>query len=187
MTSEPYTVIRDPELDNSELIGGGSAPRSLSSWVDVVAVLIVAEGVRTPSATPAPAGCSKSTSPQSRARQPEATPAGIFAQPPRIEDWYGDLQRKELEYLHGQPLARLATVNAKGAPHVVPVGFRVSEAGDAIDVGGHGFAGSKKHRDIEANQKVAIVIDDLASSIPLDPPRDRGPRHCRDPRVGRRR
>jgi pyridoxamine 5'-phosphate oxidase family protein len=76
---------------------------------------------------------------------------------------------KELGYLHGQPLARLATVNAKGAPHVVPVGFRVSEAGDAIDVGGHGFAGSKKHRDIKANQKVAIVIDDLASTNPWTP------------------
>jgi pyridoxamine 5'-phosphate oxidase family protein len=76
---------------------------------------------------------------------------------------------KELEYLRGQRLARLATVNAKGAPHVVPVGFRVSEDGDAIDIGGHGFAGSKKHRDIQANSKVAIVIDDLASTNPWTP------------------
>lgn len=81
----------------------------------------------------------------------------------------GTFSEKELEYLRTQRLARLATVNAKGAPHVVPVGFRVSEDGDAIEVGGHGFAGSKKHRDIEANQKVAVVIDDLASTNPWAP------------------
>jgi len=81
----------------------------------------------------------------------------------------GTFSEKELEYLRGQRLARLATVNAKGTPHVVPVGFRVSGDGEAIDVGGHGFAGSKKHRDIEANQKVAIVIDDLASTNPWTP------------------
>ena len=50
---------------------------------------------------------------------------------------------KELEYVREQLLARLATVNAQGAPHVVPVGFRVSEDRDAIEVGGHRFAGSK--------------------------------------------
>lgn len=76
---------------------------------------------------------------------------------------------RELEYLRGQPLARVATVSAKGAPHVVPVGFRISEEGDAIDFGGHGFAGSKKHRDLQANSKVAVVIDDLASTNPWTP------------------
>jgi len=81
----------------------------------------------------------------------------------------GIFTEKEFEYLRGQLLARLATANAKGAPHVVPVGFRVAEDGDAIEVGGHGFAGSKKHRDIEANSKVAIVIDDLASTNPWTP------------------
>jgi pyridoxamine 5'-phosphate oxidase family protein len=81
----------------------------------------------------------------------------------------GTFTEKELGYLGGQLLARLATVNAQGAPHVVPVGFRVSEDGGAIEVGGHGFAGSKKHRDIEANSRVAIVIDDLASTNPWTP------------------
>ena len=76
---------------------------------------------------------------------------------------------KELEYLHGQRLGRLATVDAKGAPHVVPVGFRLSEDGTAIDVGGHGMATSKKYRDLQANPRVAIVIDDLASVQPWTP------------------
>jgi pyridoxamine 5'-phosphate oxidase family protein len=76
---------------------------------------------------------------------------------------------KELEYLRGQRLGRLATVDAGGSPHVVPVGFRVSEDGNAIEVGGHGFAKSKKHRDMRANPRVAIVIDDLASVSPWTP------------------
>ncbi|HEY3727926.1 MAG TPA: PPOX class F420-dependent oxidoreductase [Solirubrobacteraceae bacterium] len=75
----------------------------------------------------------------------------------------------ELEYLKGQRLARLATANANGAPHVVPVGFRLSEDGAAIDVGGHGFAKSKKYRDLKANPQAAIVIDDLASVDPWTP------------------
>ena len=81
----------------------------------------------------------------------------------------GVFSDKELEYLKGQRLARLATSAADGAPHVVPVGFRVSEDGDAIEVGGHGFQGSKKYRDLKANPKVAIVIDDLASVSPWTP------------------
>ena len=76
---------------------------------------------------------------------------------------------KELEYLHGQRLGRLATVDAKCAPHVVPVGFRLSDDGTAIDVGGHGMATSKKYRDLQANPRVAIVIDDLASVQPWTP------------------
>ena len=81
----------------------------------------------------------------------------------------GVFSDKELEYLKGQRLARLATSDAKGAPHVVPVGFRVSEDGDAIEVGGHGFAASKKYRDLKANAKVAIVVDDLVSTNPWTP------------------
>ena len=81
----------------------------------------------------------------------------------------GTFTDKELEYLRGQRLARLATADSSGAPHVVPVGFRISEDGNAIDVGGHGFGKSKKHRDIRANQRVAIVIDDLASVNPWTP------------------
>jgi pyridoxamine 5'-phosphate oxidase family protein len=76
---------------------------------------------------------------------------------------------RELEYLRGQRLARLATADSDAAPHVVPVGFRVSEDGDAIEVGGHGFGASKKYRDIRTNPRVAIVIDDLASVNPWTP------------------
>jgi pyridoxamine 5'-phosphate oxidase family protein len=81
----------------------------------------------------------------------------------------GTFSNKELEYLKGQRLARLATADTTGAPHVVPVGFRLSDDGDAIDVGGHGFMRSKKYRDLRANPRVAVVIDDLASVNPWTP------------------
>lgn len=76
---------------------------------------------------------------------------------------------KELEYLKSQRLGRLATAGENGAPHVVPVGFRVAEDEEAIEVGGHGLGRSKKYRDLKANPKVAIVIDDLASVKPWTP------------------
>jgi pyridoxamine 5'-phosphate oxidase family protein len=76
---------------------------------------------------------------------------------------------KELEYLGSQELARLATAGANNAPHVVPVGFRVADDASTIDVGGHDLARSKKYRDLRANPKVAIVIDDLASTDPWTP------------------
>lgn len=76
---------------------------------------------------------------------------------------------KELEYLKSQRLARLATADANCGPHVVPVGFRLSEDDSAIEVGGHNFSGSKKWRDLNANPRVAIVIDDLESVDPWTP------------------
>ncbi len=76
---------------------------------------------------------------------------------------------KELAYLRSQRLARLATADLHGAPHVVPLGFRVSEDGTAVEVGGRSFGSTKKYRDMRANPKVAIVIDDLASVSPWKP------------------
>jgi pyridoxamine 5'-phosphate oxidase family protein len=76
---------------------------------------------------------------------------------------------KEVEYLRGQRLARLATVGKDSSPHVVPVGFRVDADSGAIEVGGHGLSRSKKWRDLQANSKVALVIDDLASTQPWTP------------------
>ena len=76
---------------------------------------------------------------------------------------------KEIEYLHGQRLGRLATVDAEGRPHVVPVAFRYNEELDAVDIGGHNFAGSKKFRDVGRTGRAAFVVDDV-----LPPWRARG-------------
>jgi pyridoxamine 5'-phosphate oxidase family protein len=75
----------------------------------------------------------------------------------------------EIAYLRSQRLGRIATVGASGQPHVVPVGFRYNADDDTIDIGGHGFAKSKKFRDAQANPRVAFVVDDLASVSPWRP------------------
>ena len=76
---------------------------------------------------------------------------------------------KELAYLRSQRLARIATADSRGQPHVVPVGFRVSADAAAIEVGGRNFGQTMKYRNIRANPRVAIVIDDLASVTPWAP------------------
>jgi len=68
--------------------------------------------------------------------------------------------------LRTQRLGRIATVGPSGEPHVVPVAFRFNPDTNTIEVGGHGFVGRKKWRDVQSNPKVAIVIDDIASVNP---------------------
>ena len=75
----------------------------------------------------------------------------------------------EIEYLQGQRLGRLATVNEAGEPHVVPVGFRYNAGLDTIDIGGHNLARSKKFRDAAKTKRAAFVVDDV-----LPPWRPRG-------------
>ena len=73
---------------------------------------------------------------------------------------------EEIDYLHNQRLARIATVGPNSQPHVVPVGFRYNPDTDTIDIGGHNFAQRKKWRDVQNNPRVAVVIDDVASVNP---------------------
>lgn len=68
---------------------------------------------------------------------------------------------KELHYLAGKRLGRLATIDTDGLPHVVPLGWSYNLALDTIDVGGRDFARTKKFRNVKANPKVALVIDDV--------------------------
>jgi pyridoxamine 5'-phosphate oxidase family protein len=77
--------------------------------------------------------------------------------------------QKEIEYLRGQRLGRIATVGPDGSPHVVPVGYRLARENDAIEVGGHAISGSKKWRDLQTNPRVAFVIDDLERVDPWTP------------------
>jgi pyridoxamine 5'-phosphate oxidase family protein len=76
---------------------------------------------------------------------------------------------KEIEYLRGQRLGRPATVGGGGAPHIVPVGFRLDAEAGTIEIGGHGLSRSKKWRDLQASPKVAFAVDDLASVNPWTP------------------
>jgi pyridoxamine 5'-phosphate oxidase family protein len=67
----------------------------------------------------------------------------------------------EIAYLQGQRLGRLATVDAQGNLHVVPVGFRYNPEHDTIDIGGHGMVTSKKYRDALRHGRLAFVVDDV--------------------------
>jgi len=69
--------------------------------------------------------------------------------------------KNELDYIGGQRLGRLATVDMDGNPHVVPVGFRHNPETDTIEIGGHNIAGTNKWRDVGLHPRVAFVIDDV--------------------------
>ena len=68
---------------------------------------------------------------------------------------------REIAYLRDQRLGRLATVDAKGRPHVVPVAFRYNAERETIDIGGHNLAASKKFRDAGKTGLAAFVVDDV--------------------------
>lgn len=71
----------------------------------------------------------------------------------------------ERAYLRTQRLARMATVDPDGQPQANPVGFFPQEDGTVL-VGGLAMGRSKKWRNLQANPKVALVVDDLASARP---------------------
>ncbi len=68
---------------------------------------------------------------------------------------------KELGYLAGQRLGRIATVGPDGQPHVVPTSFRYNPDHDAIEVGGLRISQTKKVRDVRRTGRASIVIDDV--------------------------
>jgi pyridoxamine 5'-phosphate oxidase family protein len=68
---------------------------------------------------------------------------------------------KELDYLAGQRLGRIATVGADGQPHVVPTSFRYNPDHDAIEVGGLRMSQTKKVRDVQRTGRASIVVDDV--------------------------
>lgn len=80
-----------------------------------------------------------------------------------------EFTEKEIEYLRGQRLGRVATAGTSGMPHVAPVGFRLNAEEGTVEIGGHGLSKSKKWRDLLANPKVAFVVDDLQSVNPWTP------------------
>lgn len=75
----------------------------------------------------------------------------------------------EIDYLNSQFLGRIATVNPRGAPRVVPTGFHYNADTGTIDCGGFDLAATRRYQDVQSNPAVAIVIDDLASTNPWRP------------------
>lgn len=76
----------------------------------------------------------------------------------------------ERAYLEGERrLGRLATADASGLPHVVPVGWRYNPELGTIDITGRNFTASRKFRNVQINPQAAFVVDDLASVNPWRP------------------
>ncbi|MEX5719392.1 PPOX class F420-dependent oxidoreductase [Geodermatophilus maliterrae] len=68
----------------------------------------------------------------------------------------------ELAYLLGERrLGRLATADASGQPHVVPVGWSYDAELGTIEVSGRSFSSTRKYRNARANPKAAFVVDDV--------------------------
>jgi len=58
-------------------------------------------------------------------------------------------------------LGRMATLDAKGDLHVVPLAFRYNPDEDTIDLGGHDIVNTKKYRDALRYGRIAFVVDDV--------------------------
>ena len=72
----------------------------------------------------------------------------------------------EIDYLRGADLGRLATIQRDGTPQNSPVGFTYNEELGTIDVAGYQMSKSQKYRNIADNNRVAFVVDDIASRNP---------------------
>lgn len=74
----------------------------------------------------------------------------------------------EIAYITSQPLARVATAAPDGQPDVVPVTFEFD--GFHFYIGGFDPNRTRRTKNVAAgNDKVALVIDDLASVRPWSP------------------
>jgi pyridoxamine 5'-phosphate oxidase family protein len=70
----------------------------------------------------------------------------------------------EYGYLAGHPLGRLATIGPDGAPQVHPVALWLNEADRTVDIGGPALARSQKFRNVQADPRVSLVVDDQAET-----------------------
>ena len=77
----------------------------------------------------------------------------------------------EYNYLKSQRLARIATATRSSEekeviqPNVVPVGF---DWWRDFYIGGMNFVKSTKYKNVQKNNKVAVIIDDLKTVDPWD-------------------
>jgi pyridoxamine 5'-phosphate oxidase family protein len=68
---------------------------------------------------------------------------------------------QEIDYLQSQRLGRMATIDARGDLHVVPLAFRYNPETETIDLGGHNIVSTKKYRDAVRHGRIAFVVDDV--------------------------
>ena len=72
----------------------------------------------------------------------------------------------ELAFLQSKRIGRVATSNAKGDLHVVPLRFKYNAELDVVDLVGSDVGGTKKYRDVETTGRAAFVVDDIEDHRP---------------------
>jgi pyridoxamine 5'-phosphate oxidase family protein len=77
----------------------------------------------------------------------------------------GEFSDAERTYLKSQRLGRLATVDPRGQPQANPVGFFPQDDGTIL-IGGYALGTTKKWRNLLANPKTSLVVDDVVSLKP---------------------
>ena len=71
----------------------------------------------------------------------------------------------QAQYLAENIIGRVATCSSSGQPHVVPVLYRFD--GSSIIFGRMHLQRTLKFRNMMANERVAFVVDDFASTKPM--------------------
>ena len=74
------------------------------------------------------------------------------------------LNDAERRFLARQPLGHLATIGPDGTPQVKPLGFTWNAALGTIDIAGFNMGGSAKYRNIQADPRVALVVDEMTEA-----------------------
>jgi pyridoxamine 5'-phosphate oxidase family protein len=70
----------------------------------------------------------------------------------------------EQRFLARQPLGHLATIGPDGMPQVKPLGFTWNAALGTIDIAGFNMGASAKYRNVQANPRVALVVDEMTEA-----------------------
>src|SRR5580693_6364682 len=70
----------------------------------------------------------------------------------------------EQRFLARQPRGYLATIGPDGTPQVKPLSFTYNAAQGTIDIDGYNMARSAKYRNIQANPRVAFVVDEVTEA-----------------------
>jgi pyridoxamine 5'-phosphate oxidase family protein len=67
----------------------------------------------------------------------------------------------EQRFLTRQPRGHLSTIGPDGMPQVKPLGFTYNSTLGTIDIAGYAMVRSAKYRNVQANPRVAFVVDEM--------------------------
>jgi pyridoxamine 5'-phosphate oxidase family protein len=79
------------------------------------------------------------------------------------------LTSAEIDYIKGQPLARIATTSASGEPDVAAVFCTYRRRVGGFIIGGLDIEHTRKFLNVRATGRASIVFDDVASWDPYSP------------------